>query len=662
MPRSPDKPQKAVTAPSHAGEFQWPEIWHYASILFASLLVYFPAWRGSFIWDDAAHVTRPELQTYAGLGRIWFEVGATQQYYPLLHSAFWLEHRLWGDSVLGYHLFNILLHATAACLFGRLLRRLNVPGAWLAAWVFALHPVCVESVAWISEQKNTLSTVFYLATALAYLRFDDERRGRWYALASVRFLLALLTKTVTATLPAALLVIFWWRRGRLDWRRDVLPLLPWFVVGAASGLLTAKFERDLIGAQGTDFSMDTLHRCLLAGRVFWFYLGKLAWPANLIFNYPRWTVDTAQVWQWLLPLAAIILLIGLVLYRQQRRGSLAALLIFTGSLFPVLGFVNVYPFLFSFVADHFAYLASLAFFALTAAGLTLGLVRLPRWVSISAATTLLVALGGLTWRQSGMYRDAFALYETTLERNPASWLAHNNLAMALTDSGRVAEAIPYLEAALKIRPGFAEAENNLGDDLTRLHRPKEAVPHLQEALRLQPDYAEAHNNLGTAFIADGRPAESIPEFEEAVRLKPANAEMQNNLGIALSLAGPSAEALPHFEQAVKLKADFAAAELNWGLGLLLLDRNAVAVQHLEKAVSLDPNSFAAHKAYGKALGRTDRFKEAIEQYEKALRLKQDDAETHMNLALALRRLGLAQESKQHYLEAIRLNPAIISEK
>ena len=224
-------------------------------LLCATLAAYAPVWRAGFIWDDDGHVTRADLRPLRGLWRIWSEPGATQQYYPLLHSAFWLEHRLWGDSPLGYHLANIVLHAAAAFLLYRVLRTLRLPGALLGASAFALHPVCVESVAWVSEQKNTLSAVFYMAAALAYLRFDGERRSRWYVLASGLFLMALATKSVTATLPAALLVVLWWRRGRLSWMRDVLPLAPWLCMGAAAGLVTAWVERTYIGASGAPFRL-----------------------------------------------------------------------------------------------------------------------------------------------------------------------------------------------------------------------------------------------------------------------------------------------------------------------------------------------------------------------------------------------------------------------
>ena len=262
-----------------------------AGIYVAVAAAYFPALRGGLLWDDDAHLTRPELRSLSGLGRIWFELGATQQYYPILHTAFWVEHRLWGDATLGYHLINVLLHATAAGLFFLLLRRLAVPGAWLAGLIFALHPVGVESVAWISEQKNTLSTVCYLLAAWAILDFDSTRRRRSYLLGLVLFALALLSKSVTATLPAALLVVYWWRRGRLSWRKDILPLLPFFALALAAGLFTAWVERHVLGAEGADYALGFPARCLLAGRVVWFYLGKLLWPANLIFIYPRWEVS-----------------------------------------------------------------------------------------------------------------------------------------------------------------------------------------------------------------------------------------------------------------------------------------------------------------------------------------------------------------------------------
>lgn len=642
-PREPKRP---------AGASPWSVPWLCALVFGLALAAYFPALRGGFAWDDAGHVTRQDLQSLHGLARIWFEVGATQQYYPFLHTAFWVEHRLWGDSPLGYHLINVLLHATAACLLGVILRRLTVPGAFLAALLFALHPVCVESVAWIAEQKNTLSGVLYFCAALAYLRFDRQRRGAPYALATGLFLGALLTKTVTATLPAALLVVFWWRRGRLDWRRDVRPLLPWFALGAAGGGLTAWFERARIGAEGADFALSIVQRCLLAGRVFWFYLGKLVWPANLIFIYPRWTVDATQAWQWLFPLGALALV--LVLWRGRRRGPLAAVLFFAGTLFPALGFVNVFPFLFSFVADHFQYLACVGVLTLVAVSLATALARLPRWGAGALVGLLLAGLGTLTGLQSAMYRDVFTLYRATIARNPGCWMAYNNLAEVLANAGRSADAIPLLERALQLRPGFALAENNLGDDLRRLGRPQDAIPHLQRALQLQPSFAEAHNNLGVAYMMTGRTAEGLAEFGAALQLKPGYAVARFNLGLAKADAGRTAEALADFAEAVRLDPTYADAELNWGIGLTLTGRFSEARAHFERALALAPDAPEAHASYGRALAQAGRLDEAIAQYEQALQLAPQDVETHLNLALALRQAGRIEEAEAHSREAMRL--------
>ncbi len=593
--------------PGRAPRFEW---WAIGLIALAALAAYGPALSGDFIWNDADYVTRPALRSLHGLWRIWFEVGSTEQYYPLLHSAFWLEHRCWGDAPAGYHALNVLLHVTAASLFALGLRRLSVPGAWFAGALFALHPVCVESVAWISEQKNTLSIVWYLAAALAYLRFDCERQPRTWLLASGFFVLALLTKTTTATLPAALLVVVWWQRGRLGWRTDLRPLLPWFALGAGAGLFSSWVERRFLGATGPEFELSLLQRLLVAGRAPWFYLGKLLWPANLMFIYPRWVVDPHSPAQFIYPIAAAALVAVLWSIRRPVRGPLAAVLLFGGSLFPILGFFNVYAFLYSFVADHFQYLASLGIIALVAAGwgrwasAAAGTDGAPRpWAHLPriAAALVLGLLGILTWRQCRMYRNVEIFYQTLLERNPACWMACNNLGDVYSREGRIEEAIVKYRQVAELRPDFAEARYNLGNALTKAGRIDEAIGEYGQALRLNPDLPQACFNLGNALTQAGRPAEAIPEFVEALRLHPDFADACNNLGIACYRTGRLAEAIAAYERAVQLDPGFAQARGNLGVALAQSGRLPEAILQFEAAVKLEPESAQARQNLAQAL-------------------------------------------------------------
>ena len=632
--------RKQHPAPASAPPQPWTAAWPLDSptgraivLLVVVLVVYWPALSAGYIWDDDGHVTRPDLQSWAGLARIWFELGATQQYYPLLHSAFWLEHRLWGDATAGYHLINLLWHAAAAWLFGTILQRLRVPGAWLGALLFAVHPVCVESVAWISEQKNTLSTVLYLAAALAWLRFEDDRRPRRYAAATGWFMAALMTKTVTATLPAALLVVAWWRRGRISWRTDVIPLLPWLALGVAAGLTTAWLETVQIGASGGDFALGPLERGLLAGRVIWFYLGKLAWPAELIFFYPRWTIDAGVAWQWIPPLAALGALGLAVAWRRRTRAPLATALLFGGTLVPVLGFVNVYPFVFSYVADHFQYQASLSLFAFVAAVAVRAEshLRIPRWAGPAAAATVLVILGTLTWRQCGMYHDEFALWKATLARNPSSWAAHLNLGVVTANAGQPREALPHLQRAHELKPDTPAILNSLADALNQLGRAHEALPLVDRAIELQPRFAEAHNTRGVALMALQRGEDGAAAFERAVAINPQRPSVRVNLAWALAHLGRLPEAIPHFEEASRQQPESADLQFKWGVALAMHRRPTEALPHLRQAADARPDDPAVRFAHANVLLELGRLPEAVHEFEAVLRLDPDFAPARQTL-------------------------------
>jgi len=611
----------------------------FAGLAAATLLAYQPAWHGTLLWDDAQHLTAPHLRAVSGLAQIWFQIGATQQYYPIVHSTFWLEHRLWGDATLGYHLVNILFHAISAGLVALILRRLSVPGAVLAGFIFALHPVHVESVAWITELKNTMSGVFYLAALYVYLRFDDTRARRDYAGALALFALALLSKTVTATLPAGLLVVLWWKRGRLDWRRDVAPLALFFALGAAGGMTTAWVEHHFIGARGAEFNFTFIERCLIAGRAVWFYLATLVWPWNLSFVYPRWQISQGVWWQFLYPVTMLGVIAALWAFRGRSRAPLAALLFFGVTLGPALGFVNVYPFKFSFVADHFQYLASVSIIALVAALIA----RLPAPAFRPASVVVVATLGLLTWHQSHEYASAATLYRATIARNPAATLAHNNLAVELMNGtpDQVREGIAHARTALELQPDDVDARFNLAGGLTQVGDLEGALVQYQTvlaAVQVRPleraRMAALYRSLGKALTALGRPDEAIAKYRDALRIVPDSALTHTDLGVALSQLGRHDEALAEFAAAARFEPAVVDRHTNLGGALLQMGRLDDAIAAYRTAVTLAPADAEVYNDLGVALLTAGRPAEAIVQFESALRLNHAHAPARANLAKA----------------------------
>jgi len=659
----------------------------------AVFVTYQNVWSAGFIWDDDAHVIRPNLRTLHGLWRIWTEPGATQQYYPFLYTAFWLEHRVWGDSALGYHLINLAFHAVAAGLLYQLLKKLAVPGAVLAAAIFAIHPVCVESVAWISEQKNTLSTVFYLSAALVYLRYDQNRTAGIYTLATGLFILALASKSVTATLPAALLVILWWKRGELRWKSDVLPLIPWFLLGAGAGALTAWMEHSHVGASGGIYGLNVLERFLIAGRAICFYFWKFIWPVNLMFNYPRWAVNTRDWWQYLFPLSVAGVIFVSWTYRARSRSFLAVALLFIGTLFPALGFINVFPFLYSYVADHFQYLGSMWLSAAIAGTLVVATRQFAirnHYLASMGIFAIVAVLSGLTRQQCRMYFSKETLWRRTIEQNPESWMGYNNLGGELLQLGRLDEAIPNIETSLKIAPDNAlayvnlgnalwkkndvqgafdayhkglvvEPDNliahlNLGNALLQTGRVDEAIIHYRQVLAAKPDFSTAHTNLGDAFLQAGRSDEAISEYNLALENNPRDVEAHTNLGTANGQKGRIEEAIGHFQDALKIDPNFAIAHTNLGKALFQIGRTEDAVHHYGEVVRITPTMGKSHTHLADGLVQAGRVDEAIAEYKRAVEIDPTDAEAHANLGTILAQRTQTDEAIAHLEAALKAKP------
>ena len=536
-------------------------------LLTATLVVYIPVIQhGGFIWDDDAYVTdNPVLNRPGGFRALWFYPDATPQYYPLVFTSFWVEYHLWGLSSMGYHVTNVLLHVLVAWILWRVLEKLGVKGGYLAALIFALHPVHVESVAWVTERKNVLSGVFYMAALWSYLRCraggigqaGGEYRWRYYVISLLFFVCALLSKTVTASLPAAVVLLMWWKRGRLgrdDWK-DIVRLAPMFVLGVGMGLMTAWLEKHQVGAEGQDWSLTLVERFLVAGRALWFYAGKLIWPVSLSFVYTRWQVSQAVWWQYIYPaLAAAVVWLLWMLRRRIGLGWLVGVFYFVGTLFPALGFLNVYPHRFSFVADHFQYLASLGLLVPACWLLWLMLERWRswrRWLVVGLLCVMLSCLGVATWSQGWVYQGMESLWTDTLRKNPDSFLAHDNLGNLLLSEGRIDEAMYHYNQVLRIYPDSAEAWNNLSVVMAGRGETQKQIEYCAKALAIRPDYVDALFNMGNVMLNSDRLVEAEEYYRHALRFSPKFVLAQNNLGLALMRQGKTAEAEVAMQEALR---------------------------------------------------------------------------------------------------------------
>ena len=647
----------------------WRGDWKLALLLVAAVFIaYQQVWRAGFIWDDDAHLTaNPCIVGPLGFPAIWTSAAAV--YYPLVLTSFWLQHALWGLNPIPYHLVNIAMHAACAILLWRVLLALGVRGAWLGAALWALHPVMVESAAWITELKNTQSCFFYLLAILFFLRWRNiqaasanHAAGGSYALVLLCAALAILSKSSTVMLPVVLALCAWWmQRGWPPWR-VAARLVPIFLISLVAGGWTVWEQKFSSGALGRAWEQSWPERILIAGNALWFYLGKLAWPHPLIFIYPRWNIDPTRPLAWLPVLAAAVALFILWRGRNARlRPLFFAAAYFVVSLFPVLGFFNVYFFRYSFVGDHFQYLASMSPLALAGAGLATIFESLRiKWIPPALSASLLVALGFLTWNQCAMYANVETLWQTTTARNPGCWMAHNNLGLALFQRGRTQEAIAQYREALRIDPAFADAQSNLGNALLRQGRTAEAVACYREALRIDPAFPGAHYNLGNVLLQQGRTKEAIAHYREALRVNLAFAEAQSNLGDALLRQGQTGEAVAHYREALRI--DPADPETHYNLANALLRQGSVgeAIARYGEALRIDPDYVNAHNNLGAVLLQQGRTGEAIAQYQEVVRINPAFAEARYNLGNALLRQGRSEEAIGQFRQALELQPANVA--
>jgi len=636
-------------------------------LVIAIFLAYQRAWHAGFIWDDDSHLTQnPHVIGPLGFKEIWTTAAA--RICPLVLSSFRVEYMLWGLNPLPYHLVNIGVHAACAILLWQVLQRLRVPGAWLGAALWALHPVQVETVAWITELKNTQSCLFYLLATLFFLkwhtaggmRIGQRSHREWtYALTLLFAALAMASKSSTVILPLVLGLCAWWIDRRWHWRnlRSLAPFLLLTVLASAWTMWTQEIE----GGNDPLWIRSGPERLVTAGKVVWFYLDKLLIPHPLIFIYPRWEVDASKAASFLASLAVCAVLFILWWNRQGRlRSAFFAFAYFLVALLPVLGLVEHFFLRYSFVGDHFQYLASIGPLALAAAGATTAFGFIDKKAPLLKPAlfgALLTLLGILTWRQGAMYSDDETLWQTTIRRNPASWMAYNNLATILLEKGQVDEAISHYRKALEIRSVDAMPHYNLGDALLRKGEVNAAISLYYKALELAPDSPATHINLGNVLLKQGQVDNAISHYRRALEIWPDDPAAHNNLGNALVKKGLADEAISHYQKALKSKPDYAQAHDNLSNALLAQGRINEAISGYQKALEIKAADPFAHNNLGNALVQKGQLDEAIYHCQKALELRPNYAEAHLNLGNALFQKREVNAAISHYRKALEITPS-----
>jgi tetratricopeptide (TPR) repeat protein len=631
------KPAPPTAAAPVKTQSRFP-VWLPAVLLaLVTIALYWPAMRHDFInYDDDLYVTE-NIHVQAGLS--WenlkwaFFNPVSANWHPLTVLSHMMDCQLFGLKPWGPHLVNVLIHALNAALVFALLKQLT-GATWRSVTVaalFAVHPLRVESVAWVAERKDVLSGFFGLLALIFYVRYVQkaesrkqkaETRGRFpssilhppsspaYCLSLGCFALGLLSKPMLVTWPFVLLLLDWWPLKRIpdfgfrisDLKRLLVEKIPFFALAAVMSCATFVVQKQG-GAVTEGESLPLGARAENAVISYCSYLGKLFWPTDLAVFYPHpgyWPL--AQV------LLAGLLLAGVsVLFFVQRRRYpflLMGWLWFVGTLVPVIGLVQVGG---QSMADRYTYIPSLGVLILT----NWGLYELTRhWrnqmitLSVAGAAVIILCLG-MTRQQLKYWQDSETLFRHALDVTENNYIARNNLGTALLNKGQTDEAIRQYQEAIHLKPDDAEAHNNLGNALCNQGQTDEAISQFQKAIRLKPDFAMAHYNFGVALFNKGQINEAISQFQEAIRLKPDYAEAHNNLGTALFNKGQTDEEISQYQEAIRLKPDYAEAHNNLGLALEKKGRIDEAISQYQEAIRLKPDYVAAHDNLGVALGKKD---------------------------------------------------------
>jgi protein O-mannosyl-transferase len=505
------------------------------AIVAGCFTAYIPAIESGYIWDDDKYVTaNPLLSAPDGLYRIWFSTDSPSQYFPLTYTTFRAEYQLWGLNPAGYHAVNVVIHSINALLLWLVLKRLSIQWAWFAAAAFALHPVQVESVAWITERKNVLMLFFSLLSVLCWVEFIfGSKSGRkailLYAGSLLFCALALFSKATACTLPAALVLVLWLKRSPVTVKRW-LQIVPYIAMAIGIGLLVMWWEKHHQCMGVVNLGLSSTEKTLIAGRALWFYLWKLVWPINLTFSYPRWSIDETDIWQYAWPAASALVLVSAWIWRKQLgRGVVTAILFFPAMLFPMLGFFSLYTFVYTFVADHYQYMASIGPIAIATGVISTAYRRSgekAKFVIVSAASILLITLGTLTWQQCGAYKNSYTLWADTLKKNPDSWLAHGQIAHPLYSQGKFDEALSHINRVLELAAdvkqmdpmAYTNAYHNKGLILANKGEWKNASEQFKMELEVNKNSVLVHYLLANTLVKQGKIEEAKLHYQEGLTI------------------------------------------------------------------------------------------------------------------------------------------------
>jgi tetratricopeptide (TPR) repeat protein len=634
-------------------------------IILLTLIAYLPALSGGFVFDDQIYlVTNPNLTGLKGLYRCWTEPTA-YAYHPLVMTTFWLEHQLWGLKPVGYHLNNLILHLVVSFLVWRLMVRMDLPGGWIAALFFALHPVHVESVAWITERKDVLSGVFALLTVLGWLSYRKGGGKQSYYLALFCFLLAMLAKSSVCLLPGVLFLISGQPTGGMNvsLSKRLIPIIPFFLVAVIVGGIYWWIEQSVAKPVGREYEFTLFERLVIAGKAIWFYLGKLFLPIDLMPIYPRWEVKDLE-WMAILYPLSVILAVGISWYSQTFLGK-GLWLAFTGYLlllFPALGFINYSFMRFSFVADHFQYLASVGPIILVATGVERLKVKLTgiREREDSSRFNLIpwgigVVSGVLVFQLCGIYQNDLTFWSYNMMKNPEGFYPRDHLALALLNSGKPNEAVRVYQDGLQYRPEDDFLHFHLARALAKAGKNQEAIHHLRETIRINPHFANAHRNLALALASQGKMEGASAGFAEALRLSPHEPNYYNDYGLFLQgLAQPTVtsktdqgpkgthylqEAIAVYRKGTAQAPHFAPLHYNLALALVETEAFEEAYAHFDEALRLSPEEAPRIKPeyakacnrYGLKLRGEGKLDAALAQFEKGLSIWSRSGELRANL-------------------------------